>query len=173
MDVKMAFLNGNLTEDVYMIQPEGFVDPKDAGKVCKLQRSIYGLKQASRSWNLRFDEVVKEFVFIKNGKEACVYKKVSGSAIAFLILYVDDILLVGNDIELLGTIKDSLKKSFSMKDLGEAAYILGIKIYRDRSRRLIGLSQDTYIDKVLNRFSMHNSKKGFLPMSHGISLSKT
>ena len=173
MDVKTAFLNGNLTEDVYMIQPEGFVDPKDAGKVCKLQRSIYGLKQASRSWNLRFDEVVKEFGFIKNGEEACVYKKVSGSAIAFLILYVDDILLVGNDIKFLGTIKDSLKRSFSMKDLGEAAYILGIKIYRDRSKRLIGLSQSTYINKVLKRFSMENAKKGFLPVSHGQSLSKS
>ena len=173
MDVKTAFLNGNLTEDVYMIQPEGFVDPKDAGKVCKLQRSIYGLKQASRSWNLRFDEVVKEFGFIKNGKVACVYKKVSGSTIAFLILYVDDILLVGNDIEFLGTIKDSLKKSFSMKHLGEAAYILGIKIYRDRSKRLIGLSQSTYINKVLKRFSMENAKKGFLPVSHGQSLSKS
>ncbi|KAJ8752985.1 hypothetical protein K2173_008720 [Erythroxylum novogranatense] len=81
MDVKTAFLNGNLLEDVYMIQPEGFVHPKNSRKVCKLQRSIYGLKQASRSWNLRFDEVVKEFGFIKNEDEPCVYKKVSGSAI--------------------------------------------------------------------------------------------
>ena len=173
MDVKTAFLNGNLTEDVYMIQPEGFVDPKNAGKICKLQRSIYGLKQASRSWNLRFDETVKEFGFIKNSEEACVYKKVSGSSIAFLILYVDDILLIGNDIPLLESVKTSLKKSFSMKDLGEAAYILGIKIYRDRSKRLIGLSQSTYIDKVLKRFNMEEAKKGFLPMSHGIKLSKT
>ena len=139
-DVKTAFLNGNLEENVYMIQPEGFVAPEDAGKVCKLKRSIYGLKQASRSWNLRFDEVVKGFGFIQNGEESCVYKKVSGSAISFLILYVDDILLIGNDKEFLNTIKESLKSSFSMKDLGEAAYILGIKIYRDRSRRLIGLS---------------------------------
>ena len=88
-----------------MIQPEGFVNPTNADKVCKLQRSIYGLKQASRSWNLRFDEVVKEFDFIKNGEEACVYKKLSGSAIAFLVLYVDDILLIGNDIPFLNTIK--------------------------------------------------------------------
>ena len=69
--------------------------------------------------------------------EACVYKKVSGSSIAFLILYVDDILLMGNDIELLDSIKAYLNKSFSMKDLGEADYILSITIYRDRSRRLI------------------------------------
>ena len=115
MDVKTAFLNGNLTEDVYMIQPEGFTDPKDASKVCKLQRSIYGLKQASRSWNLRFDEVVKGFGFIKNDEEACVYKKESGSSIVFLILYVDDILLIGNDdVNFLDMIKESLKKSFAM-----------------------------------------------------------
>ena len=65
MDVKTAFLNGILTKDVYMMQPDGFADPNNAGKVCKLLKSIYGLKQASRSWNIRFDEVVKEFGFIK------------------------------------------------------------------------------------------------------------
>jgi hypothetical protein len=69
MDVKITFLNGNPTEDVYMTQSEGFVDPKHAGKKCKLQKSIYGRKQASRSWNLRFDEVVKWFGFIKNIEE--------------------------------------------------------------------------------------------------------
>ena len=78
MDVKTAFLNGNLDEHVYMIQPEGFEDPNNTGKVCKLQRSIYGLKQASRSWNLRFDETVKEFGFIMNGDDPCVYKKCNG-----------------------------------------------------------------------------------------------
>ena len=173
MDVKTAFLNGNLTEDVYMMQHEGFVDPKNAGKVCKLQKSIYGLKQASRIWNIRFDEVLKGFGFIQNEEESCVYKKESGSSLVFLILYLDDILLIGNDIPMLESIKTSLKNSFSMKDLGEAAYILGIKIYRDRSKRLIGLSQSTYIDKVLKRFNMEMAKKGFLPMYHGISLSKT
>jgi hypothetical protein len=140
MDVKTSFLNGFLEEELYMMQPEGFVDPENADKVWKLQRSIYGLVQASRSWNLRFDEVIKACGFIQVYREACIYKKVSGSSIAFLILYVDDILLIGNNIELLENVKGYLNKSFSMKDLGEAAFILGIKIYRDRSRRLIGLS---------------------------------
>ncbi|KAK8584146.1 hypothetical protein V6N12_068394 [Hibiscus sabdariffa] len=155
-----------------MTQPEGFVTLENAGKVCKLQRSIYGLKQASRSWNLRFNDAIKEFGFIKNEDEPCVYKKVSGSIISFLILYVDDILIIGNDIPTLQSIKAWLSSCFSTKDLGEAAYILGVKIYRDRSRRLLGLSQSTYIDKVLKRFSMEESKKGFLPLRHGISLSK-
>ncbi|KAK8701284.1 hypothetical protein V6N13_019674 [Hibiscus sabdariffa] len=140
MDVKTAFLNGKLEEDVYMTQPEGFVTPENARKVCKLQRSIYGLKQASRSWNLRFNDAIKEFGFIKNEDEPCVYKKFSGSIVSFLILYVDDILIIGNDIPTLQSVKTWLSSCFSMKDLGEAAYILGVKIYRDRSRRLLGLS---------------------------------
>ncbi|KAK1594668.1 hypothetical protein QYE76_008240 [Lolium multiflorum] len=173
MDVKTAFLNGDIEEELYMVQPKGFVDPENADKVCKLQRSIYGLKQASQSWNLRFDRVIKDFGFIRTHGEACIYKKVSGSSVAFLILYVDDILLIGNDIELLSSVKGYLNKSFSMKDLGEAAYILGIKIYRERSRRLIGLSQITYLDKNLKKFRMDESKKGFLPMLPGKVLSKT
>ena len=90
-----------------------------------------------------------------------------------MVLYVDDILLIGNDIPTLQNVKSWLGKCFSMKDLGEAAYILGIKIYRDRSKRLIGLSQSAYIDKVLKRFSMQDSKRGYLPMSHVITLSKS
>ncbi|GJU38427.1 retrotransposon protein, putative, ty1-copia subclass [Tanacetum coccineum] len=79
MDVKTAFLNGYLDEDIYMVQPEGFVDPNHPRKVCKLQRSIYGLKQASRSWNKRFDEEIKRFGFAQNLDEPCVYQKASGS----------------------------------------------------------------------------------------------
>jgi hypothetical protein len=83
--------------------------------------------------------VVKEFGFIKNVEETCVYKKISENAVVFLVIYVDDILLIGNNIPMMEAVKYSLRKSFSMKDLGEAAYILDIKIYRDISKRLIGL----------------------------------
>ena len=95
-----------------MMQLEGFVDPKGANKVCKIQQSFYGLMQASRSWNIRFDEVIKAYGFIQTYGEACIYKKVSGSSVAFLILYVDDILLVGNDTEFLNSIKGYLNKIF-------------------------------------------------------------
>jgi hypothetical protein len=91
-------------------------------------------------------KVVTGFGFIKNVEEPCVYKKVSGSIVIFLVLYVDDILLIENDTPMMKVVKSSLRKSFSMKDLGEVAYILGIKIYIDRSTRLIRLSQDAYID---------------------------
>jgi hypothetical protein len=121
---------------------------------------------------MHFDEVIKGFSFIKNIEEPCVYKKVSGSIVIFLILYVDDILLIRNDIPMMEVVKSSLRKSFSVKDLGEAMYILGIKSYRDRPKSQIGLNQDAYIDKILNRINMQNSKKGFMPMLHSISLSK-
>ena len=85
MDVKTAFLNGFIKEEFYMMQPEGFVNPKGANKMCKLQRSIYGLVQASRSWNIRSDELIKAYGFIQTFGEACIYKKVSGSTKAFLI----------------------------------------------------------------------------------------
>ena len=85
MDIKTAFLNGYLKEELYMMQPEGFVNPKGANKMCKLQRSIYGLVQASRSWNIHFDEVIKAYGFIQTFGEVYIYKKVGGSTTAFLI----------------------------------------------------------------------------------------
>ena len=86
-DVKTAFLNEFIKEEVYMMQLEGFLNPKGANKVCKLQRSIYGLVQASRSWNIRFDELIA-YGFIQTCGEACIYKKVSGSTTTFLIKYM-------------------------------------------------------------------------------------
>ena len=96
-----------------MKQPEGSVNPKGANKVCKLRRSIYGLVQASQGWNIRFDEVIKAYGLIQTSGEACIYKKMSGSSVAFLILYVDDILLIANDIEFLDNIKGYLNKIYN------------------------------------------------------------
>ncbi|GJY79267.1 retrotransposon protein, putative, ty1-copia subclass [Tanacetum coccineum] len=132
VDVKTTFLNGHLSKEVYMTQPKGFINPKYPNHVCKLKRSIYGLKQASRQWNKRFDDEIKKLGFIQNRDEPCVYQKASGSYVTFLILYVDDILIMGNNIPMLQDVKSYLGKCFATKDLGEAAYILGIKIYRYR-----------------------------------------
>ncbi|GJR89956.1 putative RNA-directed DNA polymerase [Tanacetum coccineum] len=140
MDFKTTFLNGRLDEEIYMEQPEGYVNPKYP------------------------NHEIKKFGFTQNHDEPCVYRKASGSNVVFLILYVDDILIMGNNIPKLKEVKDYLGNCFPVKDLGEAAYILGIKIYRDRSLRLIGLNQSAYIDKILKKFNMQNSKKGFIPM---------
>ncbi|GKA08480.1 retrotransposon protein, putative, ty1-copia subclass [Tanacetum coccineum] len=100
--------NGHLSEEVYMVQPEGFVNPKFPNRVCKMKRSIYGLKQAYRQWNKRFDNEVKKFGFSQNRDEPCVYMKVSESYVTFLILYVDDILIMGNNIPMLQDVKSYL-----------------------------------------------------------------
>ena len=102
-----------------------------------------------------------------------MYKKVSGSALTFMVLYVDDILIIGNDVGMMTTVKTWLSKNFSMKDLGEASYILEIQIYRDRSKRMLGLSHSMYIEQIVKKFGMKNSKRGLIPMRHGIILSRS
>ncbi|GJW41599.1 retrotransposon protein, putative, ty1-copia subclass [Tanacetum coccineum] len=123
--------------------------------------------------DLMMNDEIKKFGFTQNRNEPCVYMKASGSYVTFLILYVDDILIMGNSIPMLQDVKSYLGRCFAMKDLGEAAYILGIKIYRDRSRRLIGLCQSAYIEKILKRFHMENSKRGSIPMQDKLRLSKS
>ncbi|KAL0463111.1 UNVERIFIED_CONTAM: hypothetical protein Slati_0198700 [Sesamum latifolium] len=98
------------------------------------------LQASFRSWNTYFDEVIRGYDFIKNEYDPYVYKKMNRSSVAYLVLYVNDILLIGNDVKVLGDIKAWLSTQFSMKDMGEGSYILGIKIYGDRSRRMLGLT---------------------------------
>ena len=171
MDVKTAFLNGDLNEEVYMMQPEGFM-VNDSGKlVCRLKKSIYGLKQASRQWYLKFHSVVASYGFVENKVDQCIYCKVSGRKFIFLILYVDDILLASSDLGLLHETKRMLSKNFDMKDLGEASFVLGIEIHRNRSCRLLGLSQRAYADCILERFNMQQCKPGIAPVYKGDKLS--
>ena len=105
MDVKTAFLNGNLKESIYMMQPKGFVSPDQKQKIYKLQRSIYGLKQASRSWNIRFDDVIKTYGFEQNIDKPCVYKRIIDKKVVFLVFYVNDILLIGNEVGVLSKVR--------------------------------------------------------------------
>ncbi|GJR50364.1 putative retrotransposon protein [Tanacetum coccineum] len=156
-----------------MVQPEGFVNLKHPNQVCELKRSIYRLKQASRQWNKWFNDETKKFGFTKNQDEPCVYMKASGSNVTFLVLYIDDILIMGNHILMLQDVKFYLGKSFAMKDLGEAACVLGIKIYRDKSRWLIGLCQSSYVEKILKRFNMETPKRRCISMQDKPNLSKS
>ncbi|KAM1462770.1 hypothetical protein EV1_046409 [Malus domestica] len=149
MDVKTAFLNGDLQEDIYMTQPPGFIERGKENMVCKLNKSIYGLKQASRQWYLKFDQVVTLNGFVENKLDDCIYLKFNGTEFIILVLYVDDILLASSCTQLLKETKSLLNANFEMKDLGEAHFVLGIEIARDRNKRLLGLSQKNYIERIL------------------------
>ena len=120
MDVKIAFLNGDIEEEIYMDQPEGFSMEGKDHMVCKLKKSIYGLKQASRQWYLKFNDTITSFGFQENIVDRCIYRKISGSKFIFLVLYIDDILLAANDLGILYETKSFLSKNFEMKDMGEA-----------------------------------------------------
>ena len=159
MDVKMTFLNGDLSEEVYTMHPKGFKESGMEHMVCRLERFIYGLKQASHQWYLKFDKVMTSFSFEENKFDQCIYMKVSGSKFIVLILYVDDTLIVNSNIDLIlnGT-KDFLSIKFDIKNLEETSFVLGIEIHRDRYRNVLGLSQKAYIDLMLKRFNMQICK---------------
>jgi hypothetical protein len=154
MDVKIDFLNESLEEEVYMNQPEGSSIEGKEQLACNLKKSIYGLKQASRQWYLKFNDIITSFGFKENTIDRCNYLKVSGSKFTFLILYVDNILLASRDLGLLHETKKFLSKNFEMKYIVEATYVIGTEIFRDRSRGLLGLSQKAYIEKVFEIFKM-------------------
>nr|GFA72174.1 zinc finger, CCHC-type [Tanacetum cinerariifolium] len=152
MDVKTAFLNGDLDEEVNMKQPEEFVMPGNEHKVCKLVKSLYGLKQAPKQWHQKFDEVVLSSGFYLNQSDKGVYSKFDDSGKGVIIcLYVDDMLIFGTDQNQVDKTKKFLSSRFSMKDMGEADVILGKKINRENKR--IVITQSHYIEKILKKFN--------------------
>jgi hypothetical protein len=130
MDIKTAFLNGELEEEIYMDQPEGFVVKGQEGMVCKLVKSLYGLKQAPKQWHDKFDRTLISVGFVTNEADKCVYYRYGGGEGVILCLYVDDILIFGTNLELIKEVKDFLSQKFEMKDLGEADVILNIKLIK-------------------------------------------
>jgi len=172
MDVKTAFLNGHLEEEIYMLQPEGFGEKGKENMVCMLNRSIYGLKQASRQWYILFNNAITSYGFSMTEGDHCIYTKVIGSYFVLLSLYVDDILIASNDKVTLVEVKAWLSSKFDMKDMGEASFVLGVEIHRDRNRRLLGLSQKTYLQSILKRFSMEHCKPVNVPLVKGTRLSE-
>ncbi|KAL0404611.1 UNVERIFIED_CONTAM: Retrovirus-related Pol polyprotein from transposon RE1 [Sesamum radiatum] len=139
MDVNNAFLHGHLNEDLYMIPQEGF--PMELGLVCKLERSLYGLKQASYQWNMEFTLKLTEFGFVQSAHDRCLFTKPTTSGLLVLLVYIDDILLTGPSMDAIKIVKDYLHALFTIKDIGDARYFLGLEIARnsiDPYRRLIG-----------------------------------
>ena len=130
MDVKMAFLKGELNEEIYMDQPKGFVTPGQERKVCKLVKSLYRLKQATKQWYEKFDKVILSNGFNINNSDKCVHKKKFDDTCFILCLYVDDIPIFGSNLAVIDDSMNFLSSNFDMKDLGPTNVILGIKIIK-------------------------------------------
>ena len=149
MDVKTAFLNGDIEETIYMVQPENFESKESKHLVYKLKKSIYSLKQASRQWNQKFDKVITSFGSKENIVDQCIYQKISKSKFILMVLNVDDIMLASSDIGPLYETKRFLSNNFEMKDLGNASFVLGIQIYRDHSRGILAYHKRHILIKCL------------------------
>ena len=172
MDVKTAFLQGDLEDEIYMQQPEGFIDKKRPDYVCKLNKGIYGLKQAARCWNAAIDTYLLSSGYKKCSADPCVYMKSvkqKNGKIDFVIiaLYVDDILWFSNNTEMLKTEKLALAKRFKVEDFGELHYVLGMLVKRNRELRTLSITQTKYLEGVLKRFDMHNCKPVSTPLEQG------
>ena len=170
MDVKTTFLNGDLDEEIYMEQPEGIIVPGQEKKVCRLVKSLYGLKQAPVQWHEKIDSVMMTNGFKINECDKCVYVKNTEHGFVIICLYVDDILIMGSNNEVIKTTKEMFNNKFDMKDLGVVDVILGIKISKT-SNGLI-LSQSHYIEKILKKFKQDDSSPMRKPVDVNLHLSK-
>ncbi|RVW34319.1 Retrovirus-related Pol polyprotein from transposon TNT 1-94 [Vitis vinifera] len=170
MDVKTAFLNGDLEEKIYMDQPEGCVVPGKEKNVCKLVKSLYGLKQAPKQWHNKFDHVLVTNGYSINDADKCIYNKYEDNTCVVICLYVDDILIFGTNLEVVCENKKFLGSKFDMKDLGEVEVILGIKITRIPNG--LKLSQEHYVEKILRKFEHFDCKPVSTPYDPNSQLKK-
>jgi hypothetical protein len=170
MDVKTTFLHGDLEEEIYMKQHEGFVVKGKKELVCKLKRSLYGIKQSPRMWYQNFDTYIISLGFVRSKVDLCIYSKEEGGHFIYVALYVDDMLLIGNNMEAIKEVKKKISSKFNMKDLSAAKFILGMEIKRDRAARNLWLNQTNYIETFFKTFNMQNCKPMKVPILVGARL---
>jgi hypothetical protein len=171
MDVKTMFLHGDLEEEIYMKQPEGFTVKGKKELVCKLRKSLYGLKKSPRMWYQKFDAYILGLGFVRSKVDHCVYCKQVGEHFVYVVLYVDDMLLVGNNMKVIKEVKSQLSSKFDMKDLSAANFILGMEIKRDHAGRKLWLNQRKYVETILHKFNMKECKPIKVPIPIGAKLS--
>lgn len=171
MDVKTAFLHGDLDEEAYLDPPEGV--PIEPGKVWRLRKALYGLKQAPRQWNRKLDEFLRSVDFERSEADHSLYvhgyPATRGSSYVVIAVYVDDLIIAGAEHDVLET-KAKLAGRFKMTDMGEVQWLLGLEVHHDKERKLFKLSQSKYIEGILERFGMASSKPVKTPMEQGARL---
>jgi hypothetical protein len=170
LDIKNAFLHGDLHEEVYMRIPPGFNTPQTDGKVLRLHRSLYGLKQSPRAWFDRFRRAIIQMGYKQSNADHTLFYKHNGDKLAILIVYVDDIIITGSDDHEIGRLKVNLAKEFEVKDLGQLRYFLGIEV--SRSAKGIYLSQRKYILDLLSETGMTGCRPAYTPIEHNHRLVK-
>ena len=176
MDVKTAFLNGDLEEEIFVRQPEGFIDKEHPSKVCRLRKSLYGLKQSARCWNKTIDEYLKQSGYVQNDADPCIYLKrfvKEGKEVILLIaVYVDDLLIASNNDKELISEKKQISKRFKMGDEGEVHYILGMAINRNRKDGVLTIDQHVFFSSMLKRFGMGDYKPVSTPLEPNTKFEK-
>jgi hypothetical protein len=171
MDDKIAFLNGELEEEIYMDQPDDFIVKGQEGMVCELLKTLYGLKQASKQWHEKFDKTFTSVGFVVNEADKYLYYRFGGGEGVILCLYVDDIMIFGTSLNVIKEVKEFLSQNFEMKDLGETDVILNIKLVREGDGG-VTLLQSHYVEKVLSRFGYSDWKPAPTPYDASTILKK-
>jgi Reverse transcriptase (RNA-dependent DNA polymerase)/gag-polypeptide of LTR copia-type/GAG-pre-integrase domain len=170
MDVKSAFLNGELEEEIYMQPPPGYKATPDT--VWRLKKALYGLKQAGREWYKKFSSELGALGFTRLQADHCVFYKNTNGHHIIIAVYVDDNLIICDSPELVAQTKEALNSLFDMTDLGELHWILNMEVTRDRPKRTITLSQAQYIEDILERHGMADCKPAATPMEVNLKLEK-
>ena len=168
MDVKSAFLNDELQEEVYVSQPPGFMNPNQPGKVLKLKKALYGMKQAPRAWNAKLDKELVNLGFYRSGEEHAVYKRGSGESLLLIGVYVDDLIICGPDNSRIAEFEQQMCKTFSMSDLGLLSYYLGMEVRQKPG--LITICQRAYAEKIVEQCGMKGCNPVDTPMEQNNKL---
>ncbi|GJW76447.1 ribonuclease H-like domain, reverse transcriptase, RNA-dependent DNA polymerase [Tanacetum coccineum] len=170
LDVKYAFLHGDLKEEVYVTQPEGFIKREDNGKVYRLIKALYGLRQAPRAWNIKLDNTLKSLDFKKCALEQAIYTKTSRDSTLLIGLYVDDLIITGTPKKEIDKFKAQMEEKFEMSDLELLAYYLGIEVTQTSGD--ISIKQTAYANKILKEAGMIDCNETLIPMDPGTRLTK-
>ena len=154
MNVKTAFLNGELHEEVFIRQPEGFIEEGREHLVCQLKKSIYGLKQSPRCWNITIDNHLNKMNFVQTEGDPCLYVSRDDDETVIIAVYVDDILIAAKTDKKIAEVKTAIANRFEAKDMGELHYFLGVKVIQDLKAGTIWLGQPAYSESILRQFNM-------------------
>lgn len=170
VDFVTAFLNGDLEEDIFMRQVPGYEDPSRPTHVCKLNKALYGLRQAPRQWFAKLKEALESMSFTQSRSDLSIFFKRNGSSCFFIVVFVDDLTLAASDKQMLEDFKAEMGRRFEMKDLGELKTYLGIDISRDQRSGFFSLHQGKYITSLLNKFDMVDCHDVSMPLDPGHDL---